>query len=80
MICLFQFDLGDGPVVIATHREKRYNTGTWHRVDATRDGRNGLLKVDGMKVGQREAPGRSVNLNVMSYNYPFRFKSKMYIQ
>lgn len=51
---LFQYKLGQHLVQIAT--TLKFNDDQWHRVDAERDGRTGVLKVDGKVIYQRETP------------------------
>ena len=46
---VFQYDLGSGRATIES--AERYNDGQWHKVNANRYGKNGLLQVDG-KTGK----------------------------
>lgn len=41
---VFQFNLGSGLMSLET--DERYNDGQWHSIDANRDNKNGMLKVD----------------------------------
>lgn len=51
---LFQYKLGQHSVSIGT--SGKFNDDQWHRVEADRDGRSGVLKVDGKVIYQRETP------------------------
>lgn len=51
---LFQYKLGQHSVSITT--SGKFNDDTWHHVEADRDGRTGILKVDGKVIYQRETP------------------------
>lgn len=51
---LFQYKLGQHSVQIST--SEQFNDDQWHRVEADRDGRTGVLKVDGKVIYQRETP------------------------
>jgi len=44
----FQLNLGSGATVLTT--PERYNDGTWRRVEAAREGRQAILKVDNLAV------------------------------
>lgn len=50
----FQYKLGQHSVQIAT--TNKHNDDQWHQVQAERDGRTGILKVDGKTIYQRETP------------------------
>lgn len=50
----FQYKLGQHMVSIGT--SEKFNDDQWHRVEADRDGRTGVLKVDGKVIFQRETP------------------------
>ncbi|XP_076046327.1 laminin subunit alpha isoform X4 [Oratosquilla oratoria] len=45
---MFQYNLGSGIATFIT--EKKYNDGEWHRVEAARQNREGILKVDSETV------------------------------
>lgn len=51
---LFQYKLGQYSVQIAT--TEKFNDDQWHHVEADRDGRNGVLKVDGKAIYQGATP------------------------
>ncbi|GAB6025535.1 hypothetical protein CHUAL_011266 [Chamberlinius hualienensis] len=62
-----QMNLGSGAAVI--RGSKLYNDGQWHSVDATRLGKDMLLKIDGEEVGTAKATGRSEQLEVTNRVY-----------
>ncbi|KAL7292410.1 hypothetical protein TKK_0013999 [Trichogramma kaykai] len=64
---LYQFDLGDGELVMPS--PKKYNDGEWHTVEVLRLERIGVLKIDGEQISQLEAPGESKNLVSNDYVY-----------
>lgn len=57
---LYQFDLGEGE--IALRSSDTYNDGNWHVVEALRQERKGVLKVDGHSVVSKEAKGTITTL------------------
>lgn len=64
---LYQFDLGEGK--IALRSSDKYNDGTWHVVEALRQERKGLLKVDGHIVASKEGEGTAKTLASSDYIY-----------
>lgn len=50
----FRYKLGEH--IVSTGSSDKYNDNEWHRVAAERDGRRGILKVDGVLIFQEEAP------------------------
>lgn len=50
----FQYKLGQHLVSISSNEQ--YNDDKWHRVEAEREGRVGLLKIDGKLIYQEETP------------------------
>lgn len=64
----FKYKLGQHMVAIGT--EKQFNDDIWHRVEAERDGRIGILKVDGKTIMQQETPvGTEENLKITEHMY-----------
>ena len=49
----FLFDAQDNPTAVTTDNDddRRYNDGEWHRIEANRFNRNGLLEIDGVFTG-----------------------------
>ncbi|KAF2360979.1 Laminin G domain [Trinorchestia longiramus] len=56
---LFQLNLGSGTAVLQS--QLRYNDGQWHRVEAARQGKEAVLKVDS-RVDQGMTPGNAAFL------------------
>lgn len=56
----FQYKIGEHLVDITT--SGKFNDNKWHYVDAERDGKKGLLKVNGQVVYQKEALGAEDHL------------------
>lgn len=50
----YRYKLGQHMVSIGS--EEKFNDDQWHRVEAEREGRAGILKVDGKKIYQEETP------------------------
>lgn len=50
----FQYKLGQHMVTIGSN--EMFNDDQWHRVEAEREGRKGILKVDGKVIYQEETP------------------------
>lgn len=50
----FQYKLGQHMVTIGS--DEMFNDDQWHRVEAEREGRKGVLKVDGKEIYQEETP------------------------
>lgn len=64
----FQYQLGEHRVQIGT--DKQLNDDRWHRVQAERDGRVGILKIDDKVIYQEEAPvGADENLKISDQMY-----------
>ncbi|XP_031783644.1 laminin subunit alpha [Nasonia vitripennis] len=64
---LYQFDLGDGLVAIRT--AEKYNDGNWHTVEASRLGKIGALKMDGIALNNTNSKGEAINLVSTDYVY-----------
>lgn len=63
----FRFELGSGPVVMRS--DHRLTNSFFHRVVASREGRNASLQVDGRTVGTRFSPGDMISLNLQTPTY-----------
>lgn len=64
----FQYKLGQHLVSIGS--EKQYNDDEWHIVEADREGRVGILKIDGNVIYQEETPtGTEENLKISDTMY-----------
>lgn len=64
----FQYKLGAHLVTIAT--KMQLNDDQWHRVEAERQGRKGILKVDNQMIYQQETPeGSEENLRIADNMY-----------
>lgn len=59
----FRFDLGSGPAILMS---EPVSLNDWHHVLATRDGRSGMLQVDGGAVVSGQSEGSLSILNVNS--------------
>ena len=59
----FRFDLGSGPAILMS---EPVSLNDWHYVQATREGRNGVLQVDGGAVVTGQSEGTLTILNVNS--------------
>lgn len=65
---LFQYKMGQHLVSIGT--TEQYNDDKWHRVEAAREGRVGILKIDDSIISQEESPhGSEENLKVSETMY-----------
>lgn len=64
----FKYKLGQHMVSIGN--EHQFNDGEWHIVEAERDGRVGVLKIDGNTIHQEETPiGTEENLKISDTLY-----------
>lgn len=64
----FKYKLGQHMVSIGN--EHQFNDGEWHQVEAERDGRVGILKIDGSTIHQEETPmGTEENLKISDSLY-----------
>lgn len=64
----FKYKLGQHMVSIGN--KELFNDDQWHRVDAEREGRTGILKVDGRVIFQEETPiGTEENLKISDSMY-----------
>lgn len=63
---VFQYKLGQHVVSIAN--TKQYNDDQWHKVEAARDGRTGILKIDNEPIIQKESPSGE-NLQITDKMY-----------
>lgn len=64
----FQYKLGQHLVSIGS--SERFNDNEWHHVEAERNGRAGILKVDGKEIRQEESPvGSEENLRISDSMY-----------
>lgn len=64
----FQYKLGQHLVSIRS--EEQFNDEKWHRVEVERNGRAGILKIDGKTVRQEESPiGTEENLRISDTMY-----------
>lgn len=64
----FQYKLGQHLVSIAS--TEQFNDNEWHLVEAERNGRAGILKIDGREIRQEESPaGTEENLRVSDTMY-----------
>lgn len=61
----FQYKIGEHLVDITTGSS--FNDNKWHHVDAERDGKRGLLKIDGQVIYQKEALGAEDNLQRLGH-------------
>lgn len=60
---VFQYKLGEHLVSIGT--KEQYNDDGWHTVEAVRNGREGILKIDNEQIYQEESPvGTEENLKI----------------
>ncbi|CAH0382822.1 unnamed protein product [Bemisia tabaci] len=64
---LFQYNLGSGAAQILS--PKTYNDDQYHSVEAVRQGRDGVLKVDGVPIEQKTAQGELQELYVSDRLY-----------
>lgn len=64
----FQYKLGQHIVSMGT--DQQFNDDEWHRVEADREGRAGLLKIDGVPIYQEQSPlGTEENLKISDTLY-----------
>ncbi|XP_012267208.2 laminin subunit alpha [Athalia rosae] len=54
---LYQYDLGEGPAAIVTTTS--FNDGKWHSLEALRQGKTGVLKVDNAGFTRGTVPGNA---------------------
>lgn len=64
---LYQYDLGEG--VVALESIDKFNDGQWHVLEALRFEKEGVLNIDGHKVGNVEVPGNTKTLIYSDHLY-----------
>lgn len=68
----FQYKLGQHLVSLGSSigSQERFNDDKWHRVEVERNGRAGILKIDGKTIRQEESPiGTEENLKISETMY-----------
>ncbi|CAK9302646.1 unnamed protein product [Gordionus sp. m RMFG-2023] len=66
-LILYHFNLGSGSTVLVT--TVRVDDGEWHTLEADRDGKIALLKLDGEEVAKTESPGSHKHLQIQEDIY-----------
>jgi laminin alpha 3/5 len=66
---VYQYDLGSGAAVLETSNGRTFNDGQWHRVDANRKYKDGLLKVDDQVEAQGVSLGFMKELSTENHMY-----------